>query len=106
MLDIILLNASFIEYTFSGKERFHLAQVLKESGPHEGLLIFLDGYLCDFESEIKQKDRHVNDFATHDMEKTSQFSGSHIDKVNLSLLSRLFPNKVLDLNVIILTKQL
>lgn len=85
---------------------FHLAQVFEEGGPHECFLIFLDGYLGDFEYKIKEENGDINDFAAHDLEETSEFPGGDIDKVNLPLLAGLFPDKMFALDIIIFTEQL
>ena len=83
--------------------RLHLTQVLKERRPHQCLLILLNGYLCDFQNKIQQENRHVDDLPTHNLEQAPQLPRGHINKVNLSLLTGLLSNKVLPLNVVVLT---
>lgn len=62
--------------------------------------------MSDFQNKIKQENGHIDNLSTHNLEQTPQLPRGHINKVDLPLLTRLLSNKMLPLNIIILTQEL
>lgn len=83
-----------------------MAEIFKEGGADEGLLVLVDGYLCDFEDEVEQEKRHFLDVAAEYLEKVSELLGGDIDEVVLLGLARLHPDEVFAFFVVVFAEQL
>jgi len=85
---------------------FELAEIFKEGGTDERLLIFVDGYLRDLEDEVEQEKRHFLDIAAEYLEKVSELLGGDIDEVVLLGFAGLNADEVFALFVVVFAEKL
>ncbi len=62
------LKSSVNNHFLLSECRFELAQILEEGGAHKGMLVFVDGYLCDFKYEVKEEKGDFFDFIAENVE--------------------------------------
>ena len=101
-----ILESAIDDGLFCWEWAFELAEIFKEGGADECLLVFVDGYLSDFENEIEEEEWDLLYVAAEDLEKVSELFGGDIDEIVLFDLTWLHADEVFTLFVVVFAEQL